>query len=78
MVALVPSLVHHLVTSGLLAKADLSSVVQVMSGASHTPQVLIDEVKKYFKSSGETGGGYGLSEAVRISARLRIRKLLMS
>ncbi|KAK7682380.1 hypothetical protein QCA50_014585 [Cerrena zonata] len=63
MVALVPSLVHHLVMSGLLEKADFSSVVQVMSGASHTPQVLIDELVKYVKGMSDTGGGYGLSEA---------------
>ena len=65
MVPLVPSLVHHLVVSGLLDKADLSSVVSIMSGASHTPQVLIDHCLKYVKGMTDLGGGYGLSEAVR-------------
>lgn len=73
MVALVPSLVHHLVMSGLLEQADLSSVIQVMSGASHTPQVLIDELVKHVKGMSDTGGGYGLSEAVRFSASLYFR-----
>ena len=65
-VAVVPSLLHHLVVSGLLEGADFSSVMQVVCGASHTPQILIDGIAKYVKGMITTGGGYGLSEAVRI------------
>ena len=72
MVALVPSLLHHLVVSGLLKEADFSSVTQVVCGASHTPQILIDEIAKYVKGMTTIGGGYGLSEAVRIWLMLTV------
>ncbi|CAL1713285.1 unnamed protein product [Somion occarium] len=67
---MVPSMLHQLVNSKLLDKADLSSVQQVMCGAAATPGDLVKKLRKSVPGFQEFMEGYGLSE-VTVSACLK-------
>lgn len=47
---LVPSMIHQLVHSGLLEKADLSSLMIVNSGAAYLPPKVADAMQKLLRT----------------------------
>ncbi|TCD62312.1 hypothetical protein EIP91_007079 [Steccherinum ochraceum] len=59
---LVPSMLHQLVTSGLLDKADLSSVWSVATGAAYLPPKVEEKFMSMVKQIPRVSQGYGLSE----------------
>jgi len=78
--ALIPSVVHAILSSPKLIKSDFTSVVNVGCGAAYLPPVLSDKLKETFKNVTVAEGmylymnfrnihsasilGYGMSEAV--------------
>ncbi|KAI0078255.1 amp dependent CoA ligase [Panus rudis PR-1116 ss-1] len=67
---MVPSMLHNMVHSGYMEKADLSSVSQVMVGAAASPKELYEKVHKHAPNVLRITEGYGLSEAT-VSAALK-------
>ena len=48
---LVPSMIHQLVNSGLLEKADVSALAIVNSGAAYLPPKVSDAMQKLIRSA---------------------------
>lgn len=61
---LVPSIIHQLVFSPKVAKADLSSVQFAGSGAAYLTPELASRFNSMFKMQSNLAEGYGLSEVV--------------
>ncbi|KAK7682379.1 hypothetical protein QCA50_014584 [Cerrena zonata] len=62
---LVPSMIHQLVHSGLLQKADTSSLAIINSGAAYLPPKVSDAMQKLARTA-RLQEGYGLSECARL------------
>ncbi|KAF8523329.1 hypothetical protein BU17DRAFT_43935 [Hysterangium stoloniferum] len=60
--ALIPSMIHALVSSPKLRQTDLSSIVLLHSGAAYLPPILAEKMKDAVKGS-LMMEGYGMSEA---------------
>ncbi|CAL1713286.1 unnamed protein product [Somion occarium] len=66
---LVPSMVHQLVHSGLLEKADLSSVDLISTGGAYMPPKVAERIQKLIRSTPRVMEGYGLSECTLSALR---------
>ncbi|KAH8077249.1 hypothetical protein BXZ70DRAFT_902379 [Cristinia sonorae] len=75
-VLLVPSIIHQLVESGMLDKADLSSVWGVATGAAFLPPKVEEKFTSIVKQVPRVQVGYGLSECTLSSMRSPVPGIL--
>lgn len=57
MFAIVPSVLHKLIYSGSLEKADLSSITNVLCGAAYLQPALADKLKQHLKMAPQISEG---------------------